>query len=347
MKILHIANTDRFSGAENVMCQIINMFKVAYSDIEMAYVSPDGSIRDALRDRGVRFIPLKSMCVSELKRVFKEEKPDVVHAHDMKASFIASLACGNIRLISHLHNNDYANRRISLKSLAFLMSSIKAHHIFYVSQSSYEGFIFHKWFKNKSSVLYNIIDINELYRKAEIDKGEYNYDVIYLGRFTYPKDPYRLLKVIKGVVEKKPDVKVAFIGTGEMEDEVRKEMSVQGLDKNVDMLGFIANPTKILMSSKLMVMTSRWEGTPMCALESMALGTPIISTPTDGLKVLIKDGISGFISNDDDVLVNRIIQTLSDNELRKHLSEACIQDAKQRNNIINYVRSIMNAYVGS
>lgn len=345
MKILHIANTDRFSGAENVICQIINMFKMIHPEIDMAYVSPDGPIKDSLKERQVRFIPLKSMCTAELKRVFNTENPDVVHAHDMKASYITALSCGKIRLISHIHNNDYANRRISLKSLAYLIPAFKAHHIFYVSQSACDGYIFHKWFSKKDSVLYNIINIDELYEKILKDEKSYNYDIIYLGRFTYQKNPQRLLKVIESVVKKKPDLKVAFVGDGDMADEIRHEMKVSDLYKNVDMLGFVSNPSKILMNSKLMLMTSRWEGTPMCSLESMALGTPIISTPTDGLVDLIDDGKSGFISNDDNVLVDRILQVISDEQLRNKLSDACLQDAKQRNDMNNYIQSLMNAYI--
>ena len=90
MKILHIANTDHFSGAENVICQIVSLFKDE-KDAEMAYVSPDGSIREALAERKIRFVPIKQMNVKELRKVFREEKPDVVHAHDMKASLITSI----------------------------------------------------------------------------------------------------------------------------------------------------------------------------------------------------------------------------------------------------------------
>ena len=39
----------------------------------------------------------------------------------------------------------------------------------------------------------------------------------------------------------------------------------------------------MLHDSKVMLMTSLWEGTPMCAVEAMALGVPIVTTPTDGL----------------------------------------------------------------
>ena len=345
-KILHIANTNRFSGAENVICQIIGMFRDRYPEIEMVYVSRDGQIREALKERNIRFIPVESVSVKELKRVIKEERPDVVHAHDMKASVMAALVCRKIRLISHIHNNNFDSRGVSLKSLAYMIAGWKAHHIFWVSQSSFDGYCFHDCFKKKSSVLYNIIDVDALYEKMSLDEQEYNYDVCYVGRLTYQKDPLRLLSIIKKIMDMNPLLKVAIVGTGEMEDEVKRKWTEFDLKNNVNLLGFRPNPLKIIHSSKVMVMSSRWEGTPMCALESMALGTPIVSTPVDGMVDLIENDVTGYLSDNDDVLADRIVRIVSDDELRSRLSMNCIEDARRRNDISVYKEELKKAYNG-
>ena len=93
MKILHVLNSNRFSGAENVVCQIVEMFR-SDTDVEMVYCSPDGQIREALAERDVEFAPIKEMTVQEIKRVVREQQPDVIHSHDMRAGFISALACG-------------------------------------------------------------------------------------------------------------------------------------------------------------------------------------------------------------------------------------------------------------
>lgn len=345
MKVLHMLQSNRFSGAENVVCQIISMCR--NSNIEFIYSSQDGQIRDVLKEKNIEFYPIEKMSVNEFKKVIKLVKPDVIHAHDMGASFFAALSCGEIPLISHVHNNNFNSRRLSLKSLLYYIAAKKATHIFWVSQSSFDGYVLHKHLIKKSTVLYNIIDVELLKEKMFLDKNTYDYDLIYLGRLTYQKNPQRLIKIITKIVAKRPNTKVAIIGIGDLESET-KEMSVKNsLDNNVDFLGFKSNPTKILHDSKVMIMTSRWEGTPMCALESLALGVPVVSTPSDGLCELIQNGVNGYLSNDDDELSQYIISLIDNNEKREKFSRNAVKISKSYNDINTYRRKIIDAYVSN
>ncbi len=342
MKILHMLQSDRFSGAENVVCQIISMCEGP--DINFAYSSQDGQIREALEERSIEFHPIQKVTVSEFKRVIKEVKPDVIHAHDMRASFLAALSCGKIPLISHVHNNNFDSRGLSLKSILYFFAAKKAKHIFWVSHSSFDGYAFHKFFEKKSEVLYNIIDIEALKQKLLLDTKSYDYDLVYLGRLTYQKNPQRLIKVIASIVKKRPNTKVVIIGTGDLELETKKLSTEKGLDNNIDFLGFQSNPTKILHDSKVMIMTSRWEGTPMCALEAMALGVPIVSTPTDGLREVVDEGRTGYLSDDDIALADKCIELITDKEQQNRMCILSQGRAKAMMNIGTYKSQILQAY---
>lgn len=343
MKILHLLQSGHFSGAENVVCQIIGMLRDDPA-IEMVYCSQDGQIREALEERNITFAPVHAFTVKEVKRVIREQNPDLIHAHDMRASFVAALACGNIPLISHVHNNNFDSRGLSAKSIAYLLAAIKAKHIFWVSQSSFDGYAFHRLFGNKSTVLYNIIDVAALYSKMNTDSGIYNYDVIYIGRLTFQKDPERLMRVFAKVAEKLPSVKIAVVGTGDMEAETRALSNELNLQNNVEFLGFQSNPLKMLHDAKVMVMTSRWEGTPMCALESLAVGTPIVSTPTDGLKDLIQDGVNGFLSDDDEQLSEKIIFLINNVQKQAEISQNAVELSERYNDMDTYREKILQAY---
>lgn len=310
MKILHLLCSNRFSGAENVACQIINMMRDD-SKYEMVYCSPDGQIRDALMERGVKFAPIRSMSIGEIWRVLREEKPDIVHAHDMRASFYAAICCGRIPMISHIHNNNFDSRGLTLKALLYRIAAAKAKHIFWVSQSAQNGYCFSKSLERKNSVLYNVIDVEQLQQKAIQAENQNSYDIVYLGRLTYPKNPERLLDVLERVVHQKPDVQAAIIGSGELDEKVKTLIREKGIQDNVHCLGFMSNPYGILRNAKVMLMTSRWEGLPMCALEAMALGIPIVSTPTDGMKEMLEDGKGGSLSDSDEELACQVMDILT------------------------------------
>lgn len=346
MKILHLLQSNRFSGAENVVCQIIDMFRNE-SNIEMIYCSPDGPIKNALTERNIKYICLKKLSIIEIKNVIKREKPDIVHAHDMRASFIAACACAHVPLISHVHNNNINAHGLTPKSFAYLLAAVKAKHIFWVSQSSFDGYIFHKWFKNKSIVLYNIINIDSLYRKMETDINTYDYDVIYIGRLTKQKNPQRLMHVFKKIQSIYPNIKIAVVGTGDLEVETKFLCNELNLQNNVKFLGFQSNPLKILHDATVMIMTSRWEGTPMCALEAMALGVPIVSTPTDGLCELITDGENGYLSDNDDILAKKVIDIITNKSILSTFKKNAKSKAAVINDIDMYKKSILTIYIQS
>ncbi len=344
MKVMHVLNSRIYSGAEKVVCQIIKAFRQD-AGMEMVYCSPDSDIvRQMLAEQDVTFLPMAEMSTKELSRVIREQKPDLIHAHDMRASFFSALCCGSIPLVSHIHNNAYDARGLSPKTIAYLLAGFKAKHILWVSNSSYEGYAFHRLFAGKSSVLYNIIDTEQIFQKKEADETVYDYDLIYVGRLTYQKDPQRLMRLCARLKERKPDLKAAIVGTGELEGEV-KELCVQlGIQDNVAFLGFQSNPIKMVHDSKAMILTSRWEGTPMCALEAMALGTPVVSTPSDGMKDLIDSGRNGYLTDDDAIMADNLLRIINDSDHRRMLSENTLRKFADINDAPRYKEAIAACY---
>ena len=152
------------------------------------------------------------------------------------------------------------------------------------------------------------------------------------------------MKVFKKIALKLPEVKIAVAGDGDMEQETKELAKGLQLEQNVDFLGFCANPLKLMHDAKVMVMTSRWEGTPMCVLEAMSLGLPIVSTPTDGVKDLIENDVTGFLSENDEELIAKVVEIVSDAEKQKRMSEAIQTVAKDVNNIDEYKSKILKQY---
>ena len=311
----------------------------------MVYTSPDSDIvRQMLAEQNVTYLPMKTMSVSELRRVIREQKPDLIHAHDMRAGFFSALCCGRIPLVSHVHNNAYDARGLSPKTVGYLLAGFRAKHILWVSQSSFDGYAFHKLFAQKSSVLYNIIDTQQISDKKAQDSNTYDFDMIYVGRLTFQKDPQRLMRLCARLKQDKPDLKVAIVGTGELLEEVQTLCKSLDIQDNVQFLGFQSNPIKMVADSKAMILTSRWEGTPMCALEAMYLGTPVVSTPSDGMKDLLEDGVSGYLTDDDEQMAQDLLKIFAEPAHRAYLAANARQKFDSINDANAYKKAISDCY---
>lgn len=343
MKVIHVLSSRIYSGAENVACCIIKAFEEC--NIKMQYVSPGGDIQEVLQEQNISYIPIKKISFFELKKVLKEQKPDLIHAHDMKAAFFSMVSKGNIPLVSHIHNNNFDSRIFSLKSILFYATGRKSKHIFWVSQSSLNGFFFSRYLKNKSTVLYNVINEKEIYKNMELDTQNYQFDIVFLGRLTYIKNPQRFLSLCKQIYEKAGKISVAVIGAGDLEAELKQQTNNFGMTDIITFYGYRNNPFKILRDSKVMLMTSRTEGTPMSVLESMALGTPIVSTPAGGVCEVVQHGKTGFISENDEELAEYIFKIITDPELRNRMSDACRIRSKEINSLEKYRSKIYKVYL--
>ena len=340
MKVLHVLASNQFSGAENVACQIIHMFK---NEIDMAYCSPQGNIAQKLQENNMTYFPLQKLNTKNLNKILQTYQPNVIHAHDIKAVIFAIKASkGKVPVIGHVHGNDFAMRKFSLKSVLFQLHAKKCKHIFWVSNSCLKEYKFYNKIKDKSSVLYNIVNVQNI--QNSVSSYQKTYDIIYLGRLTYPKNPLRLLEIAKDLANVKPNFTMAVVGDGALRPEFEAKLKEYQLQNNVKMLGFVANPYQILAQSKVMLMSSVYEGTPMCALEAMSLGVPIVSTPTDGMKDIISEEVGKLYDTNEEALVNLkyFIEMFDDNY--KLLQDKIIQTATEYNDVMKYKQKLLQKY---
>lgn len=343
-KVLHLLSTSDFSGAENVACQIIDLYKND-ANYDMTYCSQIKNNKKILLDRKIPYVELEKFRISCIRKVLQNYQPDIIHAHDIKASIVAALFYKRAKIISHVHANHVNMRKVNLKTFLYNLVSKRFTKIIWVSQSAFDNYVFKNKVIDKSTVLYNVVNEKAIIEGIRNDNKEYiNYDLIFLGRLTYQKDPLKLVNIIDKIKKEKKNLKVAIVGTGDMEQEVKNEITHRKIDKNIDFFGFISNPYKILNSSKLLILTSRYEGTPMVALEAISLGVPIISTPTDGMKNIIKNNANGFLALDDDVLAKKVLDILKDDSKLKQMQKLTKDSSIKINDYKKYKKELEQIY---
>ena len=343
MKILHLLSSNRYSGAENVACQIISLFKKEY---DVAYCSPDGQISEALRDRNIKFIPLEKMSKRAVAKAIKEFQPDIVHAHDPRAICMACRVRGKFRIIAHMHSNrpDFKRKSLFARIFNHFSNNKRIRKIVWVSNSCLEEYVFKKQVEEKSVVLNNIINQQQIIDKAKIAEKKDQSDIVFLGRLTYPKNPQRLIHIIGDVAKIKPNINVAIIGDGELREECEQLTKELNLEKNIKFYGFLDNPFGLLKNSKIFLLSSRFEGNPMCVLEAETFGLPVLAPEINELKTTVIEGVSGFLYKTDEECVDRVIELLKNPEKAKKLSQTTYEFSQQYNNMAIYKQKIDAAY---
>ena len=235
-RILHVLASNKYSGAENVACTIISNMP----DFEMVYCSPRGPIEKVLKDRGVKYCGIDKLNYKNLKKVVNEFRPDVIHAHDYRASLMASRFGKKCKVVSHIHLDNPKVRKMSAWSLLYQATASRYEKIIWVSDAAFENYYFsdRKSIKSKSIVLRNVVDARYIKSKVTEYKVGEKYDLVFVGRLSEQKNPERAIEIVKLAKEKKKDIKMAMVGDGDKYDEIKKMIAEYGLEKNIKMLWF-------------------------------------------------------------------------------------------------------------
>lgn len=336
-KVLQLEKNSGYSGAENVVINICLLVKA----VESIYVSKSGEIDHILEEKKIRQIKLHEFNLFEIIKCVKRERPDIIHAHDITASIYGAwlrVFFPKIKVISHIHNDDPRMSHFSLRWLLYTMCIPFFFSIFVVSEAVKENYFCN--LLKKAKVLSNIVNINPT--KKNEDKV---YDLISVARLVPQKDPARFLKIVQEIKKIKSNISVAYIGDGVLREWFLKEIERNNLTDNITYLGFKDNPYRFMEQSKIFILTSKYEGFGLVALEAITLGLPVVATNVGGLKYIIDDTV-GLLSNNDKKMIEEVIELLNNREYFLKKKKATVSKSKQVNDIDTFIKVLKDTYRG-
>lgn len=140
------------------------------------------------------------------------------------------------------------------------------------------------------------------------------YDACFIGRFHYQKGVLILIDIWKKVCDRKPEARLAMIGNGPLEAEVRAKIKALGLERNVELLGFMDGEQKfeVFKQSKVMVHPATYDSGGMAAAEGMAWRLPGVSFDLEALKTYYPQGMVKIGCFDVDAFAAAILRLLTD-----------------------------------
>ena len=119
----------------------------------------------------------------------------------------------------------------------------------------------------------------------------------FLGKIVQAKGIFDLLEVIAANQDRwRGRMRLVFAGVGETEraqDYIKKA----GIGDMVEFAGWVSGEKKaaLLAASDVFILPSYFEGLPVCVLEAMTYGVPVVATRVGGIPDVVADGESGFL----------------------------------------------------
>lgn len=97
-----------------------------------------------------------------------------------------------------------------------------------------------------------------------------------------------------------------------------------------------------LWDADVYVNCSTTETFPISILEGMAAGLPVVSTPTDGGKEIVAEGITGFVAQGAEAIAERLHALASSDDLRTEMSLAAVRRVSDRYSVKQFVDGFQN-----
>ncbi len=299
MRVLHLVTTLDRGGAENQLAAICRGLR-ARGRVEpmVAYLKGAGELAPEFLAAGVPVARLGASGpgapagVLRAAALLREVRPDVLHTHLFKADLLGATLgrrCGARRLVSTKHNEDLPLLRAPWQALG-RRAAHAADRVVVISAAVgrfVEGALGLP--AGSTTVIRYGLDPA---RHPRGDGGAFRALhgippgaplAVAAARWTRQKGLDVLLDAARSLRESVPGLRIALVGRGEEEADLRARARARGLGGTVLFAGFLADPGPALLAADVVVLPSRWEGFGLAALEAMAGGRPVVASSVGGL----------------------------------------------------------------
>jgi glycosyltransferase involved in cell wall biosynthesis len=255
------------------------------------------------------------LLLRELDKFFRTVKPDIIHVQYVAPGLIPILAArltGVKKVFATIHypRHSFGTREEKFVHVAarictiFLCNSLATERSWFGSGSIYDGGAFTA--HSSHCTVYNAVDVQRIERDAhatnqeEMKKKKGIGDKFVVGvvaRLRIEKGHAFLFHSMKQVLRSAPNTLLAVVGDGP--DALALRDLADQLEIAGSILWFGAKSQEETFSlygmMDVVVVPSEFEGFGLSAAEAMAAGVPVVASNVDGLREVVKDGVTGIL----------------------------------------------------
>ena len=334
--IVHIIDRLPPDGAERLLADVLKNRSDNFEFIVLCLIE-GGLLVNEIEEMGVPVVVLGRSGrydISLLIRLvswLRNHKPLVVHTHLFTADSWGRLAAFISRvpgIFSTVHSvnswksliHKFVDRIFSLFTTQIIACSDKVAEVL----KNADGIPSNRVVSIANGVsLDRISSIHPVDLQSDFGIDPNTMTLIIVGRLHEAKGHTDLLPVFSRLIQQKLNLHLLVVGEGELESQIRRQISEMGIENHVTLTGFRSDVLSLIAACDVVVMPSRWEGLPMALLEAMALEKPVVATSVGGIPNVIRDGENGLLvsAGNMTMLEEKLNLILHDKVLYKRVSE--------------------------
>ena len=345
---IHVIESAGPGGAETVLTALVSRQRARGEEVLAVVPSEDGwlgrtlpaasrhILRATPRDRtGI----IDGRYLRELRRLFAQRAPAIVHAHSFDSAFYCALALlgHRARLVVTFHGASDVTR-LGAKNRLKWLAMRRAQALVCVSASlRATAALTPSMPTSRLRTILNGADIARMTAerttalRQRLGIPAETTLLGALGNIRAPKGYDLLLTAIAELRSEGLDVHLAVAGDerGGLAQVLRSQRTALGLERDVTFLGFVDEPAAFLGGLDLFVLSSTSEGFSLATVQAMAAELPIVATRSGGPQELITHDEQGWLveAGSSRALVEGIRTMLSDAPRRARLARAARERA--------------------
>lgn len=289
--IIHVIDSDQGGGAEKIANDLFES-KILKNDFDSILY-----LLFKKKNYFHLFLKILKLILLVIKKKFVYKKI-IFHAHLTKAIYFSILFKFLGCKVIITEHNTWNNRR-NFKFLSYVEKLIynNSNYVLSVSKAVNENLI--KWLnlndksKEKYQVIYNGIRTNDFIEKKNINKSNYNnIKFLIVGSLTNQKGIDIAINLLAKLKLTKWELHIA--GEGPEMKKLIQLVDKLNLNNKIFFHGFVKEIDYFYKESDILLITSRWEGFGLVALEALNSGMLIIYSKVPGLDEILIDCETAF-----------------------------------------------------
>ena len=322
MKVLHVVDGESFGGITRLLIDLDNNMK----SVDFDYLT-SVNICDEWNNLGISRKTIKGKIIynHRLKKFLKKNKYDIVHINSAVFLFSFQVVlicklCGVKRVIAHSHSTPRINilRRVLIKIFNPLYRKLTDVHLTCSSLATPSLFT-----KTDDVILLKNGIYVEKYKFNQRIRDKFRKELgiedklVYghVGRFSKEKNHEFLINLFNEL-QKNNDSVLVLVGTGTLENDIKKQIKELKISKKVLFLGFRDDIGDLLNAFDIFIFPSLYEG----------LGISVIESQTNGLPTIVSSNIP------DEANISKNFIKMKDFEKDKWVNRINSIKIKNRNN---------------